>query len=434
MLRFFSENSECRTLLVEKTDRLYRNFTDYVKVEDLGISVHLVKEGQIVGRDARSQAKLIHGVQLAVARHHSDNLREEVRKGMQEKAAQGVYPSRPPLGYVNNRLDRTIGVHPENAEIVKRMFSLYANEKYSLAQLRKAIRMETGRTFQKGYLHKILRNPFYSGIFEWNGQKYRGSHPLIIPPAIYEHVQAVLRSHNRPRYRRHDFAFSGLLKCAHDGCAITAERKKEKYTYCRCTGFRGKCELPYLREEELSGRLADILKDIYVPDDVISGIQDSIIRDQNRAQSELRKFREKLQERLRAVRRRIEQAYADKLDGKISENFWLRKNAEWQLEERQIDAELAQSGAPNGERVLNAKRILELANKAYFLYLAQKPAEQAKLLKVVLSNCAIDAVSLYPTYRKPFDIIFRRAESKEWRARRDSNSRPIAPEAIALSS
>jgi hypothetical protein len=85
-------------------------------------------------------------------------------------------------------------------------------------------------------------------------------------------------------------------------------------------------------------------------------------------------------------------------------------------------------------RLLTASRILELAKKAYFLYVRQTPAEQAKLLKLVLSNCKIDAVNIAPTYRKLFDLIFERVKNEEWRARRDSNSRPIAPEAIALSS
>jgi len=33
---------------------------------------------------------------------------------------------------------------------------------------------------------------------------------------------------------------------------------------------------------------------------------------------------------------------------------------------------------------------------------------------MVLSNCAIDAVSLYPTYRKPFDLIFQKAKTEGW--------------------
>ena len=65
-----------------------------------------------------------------------ENLRDEVRKGMREKAAQGIYPSRPPLGYRNNKLLRTIEVDPDNAPIAQRMFELYATGMYSLATLR----------------------------------------------------------------------------------------------------------------------------------------------------------------------------------------------------------------------------------------------------------------------------------------------------------
>jgi hypothetical protein len=124
----------------------------------------------------------------------------------------------------------------------------------------------------------------------------------------------------------------------------------------------------------------------------------------------------------------------NKLDGKISEEFWNRKSTEWQAEEIQIRASLQALQAARPERLLDAARTLELANKAYFLYVKQDHAEKAKLLKMVLSNCGIDAVNLYPTYRKPFDLIFERAKTEEWRARRDSNTRPLAPEASALSS
>ena len=82
--------------------------------------------------------------------------------------------------------------------------------------------------------------------------------------------------------------------------------------------------------------------------------------------------------------------------------------------------------------VLNAQRTLELANVAYSMYLTQKPAEQAELLKKVLLNCSIDAVSVTPTYRKPFDMIFERAKRKEWSGWADLSCRPLAPQASAL--
>src|ERR1019366_1006922 len=45
MIAFLRNNSKCRTVIVEKTDRLYRNFRDYLTLEDLGVEIHLAKEG-----------------------------------------------------------------------------------------------------------------------------------------------------------------------------------------------------------------------------------------------------------------------------------------------------------------------------------------------------------------------------------------------------
>jgi len=110
MVRFLEATPTCRTVLVEKTDRLYRNFRDCVTLEDLEIEIHLPKEGQIISKESKSQAKLVHGIQVVISRNYIENLREEVRKGMREKAEQGIYPSRPPLGYRNNKLEHTIEV------------------------------------------------------------------------------------------------------------------------------------------------------------------------------------------------------------------------------------------------------------------------------------------------------------------------------------
>ncbi len=83
------------------------------------------------------------------------------------------------------------------------------------------------------------------------------------------------------------------------------------------------------------------------------------------------------------------------------------------------------------EHALSAQRILELAKKAHLLYLARNAAERGQLLKTVLLNCATDGVSLTPTYRKPFDVIFERAKNEEWSGRLDLNQRPPGPEEAA---
>jgi site-specific DNA recombinase len=203
--------------------------------------------------------------------------------------------------------------------------------------------------------------------------------------------------------------------------------------YYRCTQFRGKCDLPYIREEELGDRLGKIIRDIHIPDAVLVQLQESLLSDKGREEEIREQQGRLLQQRLGQVQRRMDQGYQDKLDGKISEEFWARKASEWQSEEHQILSSIQSLRAARPERLLDASRILELANKAYFLYVKQPPAEKAKLLKIVLSNCAIDAVNIYPTYSKPFDLIFQRSKTEEWRAWRGSNPRPLAPEANALS-
>jgi len=139
--------------------------------------------------------------------------------------------------------------------------------------------------------------------------------------------------------------------------------------------------------------------------------------------------RARLERELAALHVRMDAAYTDKLDGKITEEFWQRKQADWQTEELRIKSLVGGLEEDKSrERLLDVQRILELAKDAYFLYLTRKPAEQAELLRNVLLNCSIDAVSLYPTYRKPFDLIFNRAKNEEWSGREDLNLRPPGSE------
>src|SRR3974377_1814191 len=56
MLAFLRKHPACRVILVEKTDRLYRNLKDYatLDVKDWGLTIHLVKEGEVLSPDSQS--------------------------------------------------------------------------------------------------------------------------------------------------------------------------------------------------------------------------------------------------------------------------------------------------------------------------------------------------------------------------------------------
>jgi site-specific DNA recombinase len=425
-----------RVVLVEKTDRLYRNRTDALAFEELiekrGIEVHLVKEARVIGKDSRSQDKFMHDIHVAVAKHYIENLRDEVKKGMREKAEQGIYPGRAPFGYQNDPAARSIRVHPTNAPVARRIFELYATGNYSLLDLRRAVIDETGARISRAYLETLLKNPFYIGRFIWRGVEYKGTHEPIVTAELFQGVQDVFAGRHKTRHRKHNFAFAGLLRCAHDGCTVTTELQKGRYVYYRCSHGRGKCSLPYMREQGLSDHLGDLLKGIYVPEGIAEQIVGSLERDRERSETQRQERLLGIQQRLAAVRTRMDQIYDDKLEGKIDENFWVRKQADYREQERVLEAAISGAKASVSADVLTMKRVFELASKAHFLYLTRNLADRGQLLKSVLLNCTTDGETLSPTYRKPFDLIFERAKTEDWSGREDLNLRPPGPEPGAL--
>ncbi len=78
----------CRTILVEKTDRLYRNLRDYVTLDELDVDIHFVKESIILSADSHSSAKFMHGIKVLMAKQYVDNLSEETRKGSKRRPSR----------------------------------------------------------------------------------------------------------------------------------------------------------------------------------------------------------------------------------------------------------------------------------------------------------------------------------------------------------
>ena len=255
MVRFLKANRGIKHILVEKTDRLYRNFRDLVAADELGRSIHFVKEGQVIGPDARSSDKLNHDLKVVLAKNYIDNLSEETRKGMVEKAEQGLYPSYAPLGYVNDRESHGLGVDFERAAIIRELFETYGKGGVSLRELskiahRKGLRTRKGKPLHKSAIAKMLSNPVYIGDMMWKGVYYQGKHDPIVSVEVFERVKRLLHGKGHAKKRR-VFAYRGLLRCGNCGCLITAEIKKERYVYYRCTRGRKNCTEKPVREEAL---------------------------------------------------------------------------------------------------------------------------------------------------------------------------------------
>ncbi len=105
------------------------------------------------------------------------------------------------------------------------------------------------------------------------------------------------------------------MTCAHNNCMLTGDVQKEKYVYYRCTGNRGKYDLPQFQEEVLADRLGEPLKGPQGPPSIVSQMVDAVREDQGKMDGKLSAERTRLESCITLIRNRKDAAYTDGLDG-----------------------------------------------------------------------------------------------------------------------
>jgi site-specific DNA recombinase len=111
------------------------------------------------------------------------------------------------------------------------------------------------------------------------------------------------------------------------------ELKKGKYVYYHCTGNRGKCPEPYTRQEVLTREFADMLRELVIPEPILDWLGDAVLASDRTEQAARAETIKKLQARRDQIEARIETMYADKLDGRITAEFFDRQSAVWRQEQ-----------------------------------------------------------------------------------------------------
>ena len=449
MIAFMDAHRECRVILVEKTDRLTRNMADYLAldIEKTGIQIHFVRENKIMSRDSSPSDHFIQDIEIAQAAYLSRNISAEARKGMRAKAEAGLYPSKAPLGYLNTVDARGVRVmvpDPERAPLVKLAFEKYAEGNVSINRLASelfilGLRTKKGRRVSLSTLHKMLGNPIYKGKFIWNGIEYEGKHEPLVSCSLWYSVQdsCEKRCVEKPKQTA-EFAYTGLMKCGNCGCAITAERKKDKYNYYHCTGYKGwHYKEPVVREEKLDAQFSSLLKGLEIEEGIARIILEWLAAETRDERKTLEETRERLATQRRSLQRRSEVLYDDRLDGRITVTRFDEKDAEIKRELELVEEKLEslESSSPV-DPLESARGILELSQNAHRLFVKAPADEKKQFLQNMLSNCTLQAGSIRPELRQPFDMLYdtnavwkasgavssnREAVHTVWRPQRDSN-------------
>lgn len=401
-----------RGVIIHKIDRSARNLRDWADLGELidqGIEVHFANESlDLNSRGGRLSAD----IQAVVASDYIRNLREEAKKGIYGRLKQGYYPMRAPVGYCDNGAAKPKTVDPVKGPLVRQAFDLYVTAQWSLPRLvdelhRRGLRNRGGGKVTMNGLHKILRNPFYTGVIriKASGQTYEGNHEAIVPKRIFDTVQDVLHGRVGTRTQMHDFVFRRFVKCAHCGRSLIGDLKKGN-VYYRC--HTRTCPTTSLREDiiaaEVEQRLSALRfthaeKDYFAAR--IRALKATWFADREREAEALSIKIAQLTERLN----RVTDAWIDgTLDREIFEDRKAALIAERRaLTDRRADFEANRASVPD-----ELEKFVELAGSAYLLYRNASVEKKRRLLRLLMSNCTADRKTLGFTYFIPFQMLAER--------------------------
>jgi hypothetical protein len=263
-------------------------------------------------------------------------------------------------------------------------------------------------------IHHILHNLIYTGDFDWKGKTYHGIHQPLVCRELWERVQQVLeqRQAGRSRKAKHNFAFSRLIKCGHCGCALVGECKLGRYVYYRCSGYKGKCPEPYVREEVLEEQFAALLERLHFDEEVLQWVTEALRQSHDDENS----FHDQALARLQAdygkLQNRLDAMYVDKLDGRVDSAFYDRKASEWQAEQTRLLRLMEEHQIANHSYLEDGVRLLDLARRAGELFRSQPAISKRRLLDFLVSKSVWAGGDLRAEFRQPFDLIAVTAEAE----------------------
>ena len=224
--------------------------------------------------DDSPTGKLMEAIIESVDEFYSENLAQDVVRGMREAASRGFFlGSKAPFGYrrvkVSDGLKErpTLEVDPATAPVVKEIFdsSLRGN---GLKEICKALNdrgvTNRGKRWYKGGLHYLLTNEGYTGTAVWGriskGEKSQqpvrveGAWPALVSRELFDAVQQAMRD-RAPKVQRPGRVGSKFLLSA------TAEVRRLRQALHRPGGQERPVRLLRLRHP-VQGRRRDVQRSL----------------------------------------------------------------------------------------------------------------------------------------------------------------------------
>ena len=412
------KKNKIEKILVWKSDRLARNFIDGGLIIDL-LQNGLIKE--IITPERvylQKDPPYLLSMEFSVSNQFVRDLSINVKRGNQEKLKQGGWPHNAPFGYKNNLLKKDLILDKEKSIYIKRIFELYASGTESINSISKKVFNEGLKTanekqMPKSTIARVLKNPFYYGMMFSGGKLYKGNHETLITRDLFNEVQKVFEKETRPKFKKHNFVYSGVFECAGCGAFVTAEKQKEIYIYYHCTGGKRECEHKknFTREEIIDKYILEKFKEFKLKEDILeimylASLEKLKLKD-NYNEKVISNIESKINIAEKQESKLLNVFLADNIDKKTYDKKTL------EIKNTIVDLKNELEKAKNSS---NSKFTFELAKKHLETFMALKKGfnfmenkKKNKMLKKVLSNSKLEksknSTNLILQWKSPFNTI-----------------------------
>ncbi len=433
------EKGDADGILAWHPDRLARNAIDGGKI------IHLLDSGKLkhlffptMTFDNTPQGKFMLMIAFGQSKLYVDNLSENVKRGIRQKLKRGEWSWFAPTGYLNDPKTRNIVPDPEKAPLVRKVFELYATGDYTLDAIkdflkRKGLRSSYEKIMGKAAVQKMLQNPLFCGLMRVNGELHEGSFKPLISKDLFDECQRVMQNRSKPhRRRKHEFPFSGWLKCAECGCAITAQKQKGHHYY-HCTKKKGPCPRKhYVREEAILEEARMIVEQLVLPDDWAEKMLKKIDREETKLSSDHRATVQHLEEEMQDIEKQLETLLDLRLQGDLTSEEYLAKKNKLISHKVEIEQKIVRAEQNHGEWLELSRELILASREAKSLLTTENYSEIPTFLKTAGLNFLLKGSAVQWQAKTGWQQVAASPESRNWWAREDLNRRPPVYKSGAL--
>ncbi len=361
-------------------------------------------------------------LEFGISKKYVDDLSDNVKRGLRARLEKGWITGRPPIGYLNNKENRTIIRDPNRFLLVRKIWDLMLSGEYSpnaiinIATEKWGLRTRKFKRFGGGPLgysiiYKILTNPFYYGMIVRRGEYYQGAHEPMVTKSEFEKVQNLLQTRSNKRPKRHTFPYTGMITCGECGASITAEHRINRYgshyIYYHCTKRKRtvRCKQPYIREEDLEIQMSSFLESITIMDDFKNWAIEVLRNLQEEEEKKSLIASKSLQKRLEGLKSELSELINIKLRGMLTDEEYLEKKAELEGERTRLK-EIIFDSEKNYERTIrNCEGIFEFACNAKERFENGNSEEKKTIIINTCSNLILKNKLLHISAQKPFVLL-----------------------------